>query len=156
MKRYPDGVDGFFFYQGNPWSHVREIGMVVKEVMDELGLVSFPKTSGATGLHILVPIKPELEFLHVRDFAKALANEVEARIGDQRIATTTWKVAGRLGVFFDYGQNARDRTIAFLLLHPSDTRPRASAPLRWEEVPRCDPRSSRCGRCATGSTRSAT
>ena len=130
MKRYPDGVDGFFFYQkrvpephpdwldtfridfpsgrhanfpvvadaaglawianlgcielhtwhsriddierpdyllidldpseGNPWSHVREIAMVVKEVMDELGLVSFPKTSGATGLHILAPIKPEL------------------------------------------------------------------------------------------------
>ena len=165
MKRYPDGVDGFFFYQkrvpephpdwldtfrirfpsgrhadfpvvadaaglawianlgcielhtwhsriddierpdyllidldpseGNPWSHVREIAMVVKEVMDELGLVSFPKTSGATGLHILAPIKPELEFPHVRDFAKALAKEVERRIDDQAVATTTWKVADR-------------------------------------------------------------
>ena len=81
--------------EGNPWSHVREIAMVVKEVMDELGLVSFPKTSGATGLHILAPIKPELEFPHVRDFAKALAKEVERRIDDQAVATTTWKVADR-------------------------------------------------------------
>src|SRR5438874_5444228 len=69
--------------EGNPWSSVREIALVVKEVMDELGLHSFPKTSGATGLHILAPIKPELEFPHVRDFAKALAKEVEDRIGDQ-------------------------------------------------------------------------
>jgi len=182
MKRYPEGVDGFFFYQkrvpephpdwletvhikfpsgrtadfpvcnepaaiawianlgcielhtwhsrvndvdrpdyllidldpseGNPWSHVREIALVVKEVMDELGLTSFPKTSGATGLHILAPIKPELEFPQVRDFAKALAKEVERRIDDQDVATTTWKVADRRGVFVDYGQNARDRTIA--------------------------------------------
>ena len=190
MKRYPDGVDGFFFYQkrvpephpdwldtvhirfpsgrtadfpvvadaaglawianlgcielhtwhsrvddverpdyllidldpseGNPWSHVREIAMVVKEVMDELGLVSFPKTSGATGLHILAPIRPEVAFPHVRDFAKALAKEVETRIDDQDVATTTWKVADRRGVFVDYGQNARDRTIAVRVLDPSD------------------------------------
>jgi DNA ligase D-like protein (predicted polymerase) len=209
MKRYPDGVDGFFFYQkrvpephpdwletfridfpsgrhanfpvvadaaglawianlgcielhtwhsriddierpdyllidldpseGNPWSHVREIAMVVKEVMDELGLHSFPKTSGATGLHILAPIKPELEFPHVRDFAKALAKEVETRIGDQRIATTTWKVADRLGVFVDYGQNARDRTIASAYSIRPTQDARASAPLTWAEVPRCDP-----------------
>ena len=209
MKRYPDGVDGFFFYQkrvpephpdwldtfrihfpsgrhanfpvvadaaglawianlgcielhtwhsriddierpdyllidldpseGNPWSHVREIAMVVKEVMDELGLHSFPKTSGATGLHILAPIKPELEFPHVRDFAKALAKEVEERIGDQRIATTTWKVADRLGVFVDYGQNARDRTIASAYSIRPTPDARASAPLTWDEVPRCDP-----------------
>ena len=209
MKRYPDGVDGFFFYQkrvpephpdwldtvhirfpsgrtadfpvvadaaglawianlgcielhtwhsrvadierpdyllidldpsdGNPWSHVREIAMVVKEVMDELGLASFPKTSGATGLHILAPIKPELEFPHVRDFAKALAKEVETRIDDQDVATTTWKVADRRGVFVDYGQNARDRTIASAYsIRPTEDA-RASAPLRWEEVPDCDP-----------------
>src|SRR5213593_4779262 len=71
--------------EGNPWSHVREIAIVVKEVMDELGLVSFPKTSGATGLHILAPIKQELAFTHVRDFAKALAQEVERRIDDQSV-----------------------------------------------------------------------
>jgi bifunctional non-homologous end joining protein LigD len=209
MKRYPDGVDGFFFYQkrvpqphpdwldtvhirfpsgraadfpvvadaaglawianlgcielhtwhsrvddierpdyllidldpseGNPWSHVRQIAMVVKEVMDELGLVSFPKTSGATGLHILAPIRPDLEFPHVRDFAKALAKEVEKRIDDQGVATTTWKVADRRGVFVDYGQNARDRTIASAYsIRPTEDA-RASAPLRWEEVPDCEP-----------------
>jgi bifunctional non-homologous end joining protein LigD len=111
----------------------------VKEVMDELGLVSFPKTSGATGLHILAPIKPEIEFPHVRDFAKALAKEVEARVDDQRIATTTWKVADRLGVFVDYGQNARDRTIASAYSIRPTPDARASAPLRWEEVPDSDP-----------------
>jgi DNA primase len=58
--------------------------------------------------HILAPIKPELAFPHVRDFAKALAKEVERRIDDQSIATTTWKVADRDGVFVDYGQNARE------------------------------------------------
>ena len=209
MKRYPDGVEGFFFYQkrvpnphpdwldtfridfpsgrhadfpvvadaaglawianlgcielhtwhsriddverpdyllidldpseGNPWSHVREIAIVVKEVMDELGLASFPKTSGATGLHILAPIRPELAFPHVRDFAKALAREVERRIDDQSVATTTWKVADRVGVFVDYGQNARDRTIASAYSIRPTPDARASAPLRWEEVPRCDP-----------------
>jgi len=209
MKRYPDGVDGFFFYQkrvpephpdwldtvhikfpsgrsadfpvvadaaglawianlgcielhtwhsrvddierpdyllidldpseGNPWSHVREIALVVKEVMDELGLASFPKTSGATGLHILAPIKPELEFPQVRDFAKALAKEVERRIDDQGVATTTWKVADRRGVFVDYGQNARDRTIASAYSIRPTPDARASAPLTWEEVPKCDP-----------------
>ena len=209
MKRYPDGVEGFFFYQkrvpvphpdwldtvhitfpsgraadfpvvenaaglawianlgcielhtwhsrvddierpdyllidldpseGNPWSHVREIALVVREVMDELGLASFPKTSGATGLHILAPIKPELPFPHVRDFAKALAKRVEERIGDQEIATTTWKVADRRGVFVDYGQNARDRTIASAYsVRPTDDA-RVSAPLTWAEVPKCDP-----------------
>jgi DNA ligase D-like protein (predicted polymerase) len=209
MKRYPDGVDGFFFYQkrvpephpdwldtfrvdfpsgrhayfpvvadaaglawianlgcielhtwhsriddverpdyllidldpteGNPWSHVREIAMVVKEVMDELGLASFPKTSGATGLHILAPIRPELRFSAVRDFAKALAQEVERRIDDQAVATTTWKVADRVGVFVDYGQNARDRTIASAYSVRPTKDARASAPLTWGEVPDCDP-----------------
>ena len=209
MKRYPDGVDGFFFYQkrvpephpdwldtvridfpsgrhayfpvvadaaglawianlgcielhtwhsriddverpdyllidldpteGNPWSHVREIAMVVKEVMDELGLITFPKTSGATGLHILAPIRPELRFSAVRDFAKALAKEVERRIDDQAVATTTWKVADRVGVFVDYGQNARDRTIASAYSIRPTTDARASAPLTWDEVPDCDP-----------------
>ncbi len=209
MKRYPDGVDGFFFYQkrvpephpdwldtvridfpsgrhayfpvvadaaglawianlgcielhtwhsriddverpdyllidldpteGNPWSHVREVAMVVKEVMDELGLVPFPKTSGATGLHILAPIRPELRFAAVRDFAKALAKEVERRIDDQAVATTTWKVADRVGVFVDYGQNARDRTITSAYSIRPTTDARASAPLTWDEVPDCDP-----------------
>src|SRR5439155_950636 len=66
--------------EGNPWEFVREIAMVVKEVMDELGLASYPKTSGATGLHILAPIRPELAFPEVRRLAKALAEEVERRV----------------------------------------------------------------------------
>src|SRR5438552_1971554 len=125
--------------EGNPWKRVREIALVVKEVMDELGLASFPKTSGATGLHILAPIRPELEFRAVRDFGKALAKEVERRIGDQRVATTTWKVADRLGVFVDYGQNARDRTIASAYSIRPTADARASAPLSWDEVPAVEP-----------------
>jgi bifunctional non-homologous end joining protein LigD len=125
--------------EGNPWSSVQRIALVVREVMDELGLASFPKTSGATGLHILAPIKPELTFPHVRDFAKALAKEVVRRIGDEAVATTTWKVADRRGVFVDYGQNARDRTIASAYSIRPTPDARASAPLRWEEVPEVEP-----------------
>ena len=80
------------------WPYVREIALVVREVMDELGLSSYPKTSGATGLHILAPIRPELRFPEVRRFAKALAEEVERRIGDQKVATTTWRVADRTSI----------------------------------------------------------
>lgn len=125
--------------EGNPWSHVTRIALVVKEVMDELGLASYPKTSGATGLHVLCPIRPELSFPAVREFAKALAKEVERRIGDQRVATTTWKVAERRGVFVDYGQNARDRTIAAAYSVRPTPDARVSAPLRWEEVEEADP-----------------
>ena len=125
--------------EGNPWESVREIALVVKEVMDELGLVSFPKTSGATGFHILAPIRPELAFPEVRRFAKALAQEVERRIDDQDVATTTWKVADRTGVFVDFGQNARDRTIASAYSIRPTPDARASAPLRWDEVSESDP-----------------
>jgi bifunctional non-homologous end joining protein LigD len=121
------------------WPYVREIALVVRDVMDELGLASFPKTSGATGLHILAPIKQELVFPDVRRFAKALAEEVERRIGDQEVATTTWKVADRRGVFVDFGQNARDRTIASAYSVRPTADARASAPLVWAEVPMCQP-----------------
>jgi DNA ligase D len=125
--------------EGNPWEFVREIALVVREVMDELGLASFPKTSGATGLHVLAPIRPELRFPEVRRFAKALAEEVERRVGDQRIATTTWRVAERQGVFVDFGQNARDRTIACAYSVRPTPDARVSAPLAWEEVAQVDP-----------------
>ena len=113
------------------WPYVREIALVVREVMDELGLASYPKTSGATGLHILAPIKPELRFPEVRRFAKALAEEVERRVGDQSVATTTWRVADRVGVFVDFGQNARDRTIAsaYSVRPTPDARGLGAAPL---------------------------
>jgi bifunctional non-homologous end joining protein LigD len=125
--------------EGNPWSSVRQIALVVKDVMDELDLPSFPKTSGATGLHIQVPLKPELRFTEVRRFAKALAQKVERRIDDQDVATTTWKVAERRGVFVDYGQNARDRTIASAYSIRPTKDARASAPLRWDEVAKSEP-----------------
>ena len=121
----------------DPWEHVREIALVVRDVLDELRLASYPKTSGATGLHILAPIRPELEFADVRRFAKAVAQEVERRV--PQLATTTWKVADRDGVFVDYGQNARDRTIACAYSIRPTPDARASAPLRWAEVARCDP-----------------
>jgi bifunctional non-homologous end joining protein LigD len=121
------------------WPYVREIALVVREVMDELGLASLPKTSGATGLHILAPIRPELPFPDVRRFAKALAEEVERRVGDQRVATTTWRVAEREGVFVDFGQNARDRTIACAYSVRTEPDARVSAQLHWHEVPNVDP-----------------
>jgi len=117
---------------GDPWANVRTIALVVKDVMDELGLLSWPKTSGSTGIHILAPIVPELPFPEVRRFAKAFAQEVERRVPD--IATTTWKVADRTGVFVDFGQNARDRTIASAYSIRPTRDARASAPLRWDEV----------------------
>jgi bifunctional non-homologous end joining protein LigD len=75
----------------------------------------------------------------VRRFAKAVAQEVERRVDDQSVATTTWKVADREGVFVDYGQNARDRTIAAAYSIRPTPDARASAPLRWEEVSSADP-----------------
>ena len=121
------------------WPFVREIALVVREVMDELGVRSYPKTSGATGLHVLAPIRPELPFPEVRRFAKALAVEVERRIGDQAVATTTWRVADRVGVFVDFGQNARDRTIAAAYSVRPTPDARVSAPLLWEEVAGVEP-----------------
>ena len=121
------------------WPYVRRIALVVREVMDELGLAAYPKTSGATGLHVLAPIKPELAFPDVRRLAKALAEEVERRIGDQEVATTTWRVADRRGVFVDFGQNSRDKTIACAYSVRPTADARVSAPLLWDEVPDVDP-----------------
>lgn len=119
--------------EGNPWEHVREIAMVVKQVLDELSLPSYPKTSGVSGIHILTPIVPELPFPEVRRLAKAIAKEVADRL--PKIATITWVVKDRTGVFVDYGQNAFDRTIASAYSIRPMADARASAPLRWDEVP---------------------
>ncbi len=123
--------------EGNPWSHVREIAMAAKQVMDELGIPSYPKTSGVTGLHILVPILPELEFPLVREIARAMAKAIVKVV--PTIATTQWRVAGRSGVFVDYGQNAFDRTIASAYSIRPVPDARVSAPLRWDEVPDVEP-----------------
>ncbi|HEX6762396.1 MAG TPA: non-homologous end-joining DNA ligase [Gaiellaceae bacterium] len=121
------------------WPFVREIALVVRDVLDGLRLRSYPKTSGATGLHVLAPIRADTAFPHVRRFAKAVAEEVERRIGDQRVATTTWRVADRVGVFVDFGQNARDRTIAAAYSIRPTQDARVSAPLRWDEVAAVEP-----------------
>ena len=121
------------------WPFVRDIALVVREVLDELGLRSYPKTSGATGLHILAPIRPDVLFPDVRRFAKAVAEQVERRVGDQSVATTTWRVADRVGVFVDFGQNARDRTIAAAYSVRPTADARVSAPLRWDEVAAVEP-----------------
>jgi bifunctional non-homologous end joining protein LigD len=121
------------------WPYVRDIALVVRDVMEKLGLAAYPKTSGATGLHIMAPIKPELPFPDVRRFAKALAEEVERRVGDQEVATTTWRVAERRGVFVDFGQNSRDKTIACAYSVRPTPDARVSAPLRWDEVANVDP-----------------
>jgi bifunctional non-homologous end joining protein LigD len=121
------------------WPYVRRIALVVREVMEELGLAAYPKTSGATGLHVMAPIKSELEYPDVRRFAKALAEEVERRVGDQEIATTTWRVKDRRGVFVDFGQNSRDKTIACAYSVRPTSDARVSAPLLWEEVAEVDP-----------------
>jgi DNA ligase D len=119
------------------WPAVREIALVTKDVMDELGLASYPKTSGSTGMHILAPIERELEFPEVRRFAKAMAKEIEKRV--PKIATTTWAVKDRSGVFVDYGQNARDRTIASAYSVRPVPDARVSTPLLWDEVGACEP-----------------
>src|SRR2546430_12878179 len=93
------------------WPYVREIALVVRGVMEELGLAAYPKTSGATGLHVIAPIKPELPFPEVRRFAKALAAEVERRVGGQEGGATTRRGAGRRGVFLGFCPNAPAKTI---------------------------------------------
>src|SRR5438045_9424432 len=108
--------------------------MIAKEVLAEWWLTPYPTTSGATGLHILAPIRPELAFPEVRRFAKALAEEVERRVGDQDVATTTWRVADRRGVFVDFGQNARDRTIACAYSVRPTPDARVSEPTWWKGV----------------------
>lgn len=121
---------------GIPWADVRRIALLVKEVLNEHGLEGFPKTSGSRGMHIYARIEPKWDFTEVRRAALGLAREVVAR--DPR-ATTAWWKEERHGVFIDYNQNARDRTIASQYSVRPSPDGRVSTPLRWEEVPRVDP-----------------
>ena len=93
-----------------PFAEVREVALVVREVLDEHDLRSFPKTSGSRGIHVYVRIAPEQGFEEVRRAALALAREVERRMPGR--ATSRWWKEEREGVFIDYNQNARDRTVA--------------------------------------------
>ena len=95
---------------GVPFAEVRAVALGVREVLEEHGLRGFPKTSGSRGVHVYVRIEPRESFEEVRRAALALAREVERRMPGR--ATSRWWKEEREGVFIDYNQNARDRTVA--------------------------------------------
>jgi DNA ligase D-like protein (predicted polymerase) len=122
---------------GVPWSMVREVALVVRDVLADYGLVGFPKTSGSRGLHIYARLTGSPTFAQVRTAGLAVAREVEARAPD--LATSRWWKEERHGVFIDYNQNAKDRTtVAAYSIRPTADA-RVSAPLTWDEVPTCEP-----------------
>jgi bifunctional non-homologous end joining protein LigD len=119
------------------WDDVRQVALVVRAVLDDHGLVGFPKTSGSRGIHINVRVHPEQGFTAVRRAALALAREVERRVPE--LATSRWWKEERHGVFVDYNQNARDRTVASAWSVRPTPDARVSMPLTWDEVPDVDP-----------------
>ena len=114
---------------------VRELALVCREVLEDFGYKGFPKTSGSRGIHINVRIEPKWGFTEVRRCALALGREVERRA--PLIATTKWWKEERHGVFIDYNQNARDRTVASAYSVRPTPDARVSCPLEWDEVRRC-------------------
>jgi bifunctional non-homologous end joining protein LigD len=122
---------------GVEWSQVREVAAVVRETLHELGLTGWPKTSGSRGMHINVRIHPRWTFDEVRRAALALAREVERRAPG--IATSKWWKEERHGVFVDYNQNAKDRTVAAAYSVRPRSDARVSAPLTWDEVIEVNP-----------------
>ncbi len=122
---------------GVEWPQIRDVAMVARDVLADFGLTGWPKTSGSRGIHIYARIFPRWEFADVRRAAVAVAREIERRAPD--LATSKWWKEERHGVFVDYNQNAKDRTVAsaYSLRPVPDVR--ASAPLTWAEVPTCDP-----------------
>ena len=118
---------------GVPWSQIRDVAMVVQEALADLGLVGWPKTSGSRGIHINVRIEPRWTYPEVRRAALALARDVEQRAPG--IATSKWWKEERHGVFLDYNQNAKDRTVASAYSVRPLPDARVSFPLRWDEVP---------------------
>jgi len=125
--------------RGVSWSQVREVAMVAHEVLSEFGLTGWPKTSGSRGMHVYCRIQRRWPFTEVRRAAVALAREVERRAPD--IATSKWWKEERHGVFLDYNQNAKDRTIASAYSLRPLPDARVSTPLTWDEVPHCEPES---------------
>jgi len=119
------------------WGMVREVALVVREVLKDHHLVGFPKTSGSRGMHINVRLERKWNFLQVRRAALALAREVERRA--PKLATSAWWKEERHGVFVDYNQNARDRTVASAYSVRPTPDARVSTPLHWDEVATVDP-----------------
>ncbi|MGB2713859.1 MAG: non-homologous end-joining DNA ligase [Vicinamibacterales bacterium] len=122
---------------GVNWDQVREVARVVRATLQEYGLVGWPKTSGSRGIHVYVRIRQSWGFGDVRRAALALAREVERRA--PTLATSKWWKEERHGVFLDYNQNAKDRTIAAAYSVRPTSDARVSAPLSWEEIDECDP-----------------
>jgi len=119
---------------------VRRVAHVAHEVLDEIGAVGWPKTSGGNGLHVYVRIEPRWGFGEVREAALAFAREVERRIPAD--ATTTWWRKDRPPdkVFVDYNQNARDHTIASAYSVRGNREATVSTPIFWDELDDVDPR----------------
>jgi DNA ligase D-like protein (predicted polymerase) len=119
------------------WDDVRRLALVVRAVLEDNGLTGFPKTSGSRGMHIYAPIAPEHDFVTVRRAGVALARQVERCAPE--LATTSWWKEERHGVFIDYNQNMRDRTIASAYSVRPTADAKVSTPLTWDEVPGVEP-----------------
>src|SRR5258708_5147517 len=117
---------------GVEWPQIRTVAGVVRAALDDLGLVGWPKTSGSRGLHVVVRIEQRWTFDQVRRAALALARDVERRAPD--LATSKWWKEERHGVFLDYNQNAKDRTVASAYSVRPLPDARVSTPLSWDEV----------------------
>jgi bifunctional non-homologous end joining protein LigD len=122
---------------GVAWDQIREVAHTVRSVLDDFSLVGWPKTSGSRGLHVYVRLHPRWTFLEVRRAALALAREVERRAPS--LATSKWWKEERHGVFLDYNQNAKDRTVAAAYSARPTPDARVSAPLSWDELDTCAP-----------------
>jgi len=122
---------------GTSWDDVRRVALIVRDVLDEHGLQGWPKTSGSRGMHVYARIERRWSFDQVRRAALAIAREVERRAPEQ--ATSKWWKEERHGVFLDYNQNAKDRTVASAWSVRPTPDARVSMPLQWDEVTDCDP-----------------
>jgi DNA ligase D-like protein (predicted polymerase) len=122
---------------GVDWPQIRQVALVTREVLADVGLTGWPKTSGSRGFHVYARIERRWEFTDVRRAAVALAREVERRAPD--LATAKWWKEERHGVFLDYNQNAKDRTVASAYSVRPTRDARVSTPLTWPEVPDCQP-----------------
>src|SRR5947208_5646691 len=135
---HPDELRGGFDRgAGVRWDDVRRVALIVRDVLDEHGLRGWPKTSGSRGMHANVRIERRWSFDQVRRAALALAREVERRA--PALATSQWWKEERHGVFLDYNQNAKDRTVASAWSVRPTPDARVSMPLEWDEVADCDP-----------------
>jgi len=121
---------------GVEWSQIRDVAMVAKEALEAVDLIGWPKTSGSRGIHINVRIERRWTYPEVRRAALALARDVERRA--PAIATSKWWKEERHGVFLDYNQNAKDRTVASAYSVRPLPDARVSTPLTWDEVPTCE------------------